>query len=443
MTIYTINQFESKAKANTISYDLKAIAVKDSAFSALVDTVYIECGLERLITTKKGGKAYESAVERYKKCLNSVLWNLYTANGSYLRISMDFHTYSKGGHNPHSITKDITKIVKQLEDTGFIYHQKFTYDPKTKRGKRSRILAQGPLLEAFTALPEDLSEAPVPVPAIQFRTPDDKGNYKPVDYPLNDWLQGQADIIRKYNSFIRTQDITIAGEHTFSWVDAVGTVNTVSTARTGATAIFHVSEDQISYGRVHGGFHQRIPSKFRPEILINGEPTVELDYSAQVISIIAGMEGIELSDEDPYDIPLQGICKFYCRDLLKNLIVVMVNSKSKDQAFSASLSWCNSEGVFRGVNGCHNQAFFDYAVDQIFTKHRFLKSHAFQAESVFMEDSDIARKIIGTCTNSDIAILPIHDGFICKEEDEKFLHSTMQTAWSEKFPNTKIGIKKE
>jgi len=39
-------------------------------------------------------------------------------------------------------------------------------------------------------------------------------------------------------------------------------------------------------------------------------------------------------------------------------------------------------------------------------------------------------------------VLPIHDGFIAKEEDSELLRETMEDAWAEKF-GTMIGIKAE
>lgn len=52
-------------------------------------------------------------------------------------------------------------------------------------------------------------------------------------------------------------------------------------------------------GRFYGAFYQTMPKDLRKDILINGEPTVELDYAAHHVRIPYHLEGVDYR-EDPY-----------------------------------------------------------------------------------------------------------------------------------------------
>ena len=52
-------------------------------------------------------------------------------------------------------------------------------------------------------------------------------------------------------------------------------------------------------GRAYGALHQKLPKKLRQFILIDGKPTVELDFSAYHILMLYHLKGIDYPD-DPY-----------------------------------------------------------------------------------------------------------------------------------------------
>ena len=50
------------------------------------------------------------------------------------------------------------------------------------------------------------------------------------------------------------------------------------------------------------GFWQQLNSEWRSKILINGQDTVEVDFSGMGINILYDLARIDIDDRDPYDL---------------------------------------------------------------------------------------------------------------------------------------------
>ncbi len=86
------------------------------------------------------------------------------------------------------------------------------------------------------------------------------------------------------------------------------------------------------HGRFYNGW-QGIPSKDRPGILLNGQPTVEIDFSAMHPYLIYAEAGLNLNalDDsgllvDPYE------HEDFSRDQMKSMFLVMINARSETMA---------------------------------------------------------------------------------------------------------------
>ena len=87
-------------------------------------------------------------------------------------------------------------------------------------------------------------------------------------------------------------------------------------------------------GRWNGGFWQNLPKELRREILINDEPTDEIDYSGLHPSILALEAGSRL-EGDPYDLGRQVVPSIPLnqqRAVVKLLVLIAINAKSRDAA---------------------------------------------------------------------------------------------------------------
>jgi len=82
-------------------------------------------------------------------------------------------------------------------------------------------------------------------------------------------------------------------------------------------------------GRFYGGWWQSIPSGLRPFIRINGDETVELDYSTMHPRMLYAHIGIECPDE-PYNVDLDP----KHRDLVKKAFNALINANGRIQQFN-------------------------------------------------------------------------------------------------------------
>jgi hypothetical protein len=93
-------------------------------------------------------------------------------------------------------------------------------------------------------------------------------------------------------------------------------------------------------GRGYGAIHQRLPKNLRPYIHINGQPTVELDYSAFHIRMLYHMEGIDYPD-DPYL-----VCEgSEMRATYKAVGLVAINAENVGKAYGGIFDELKSRGI--------------------------------------------------------------------------------------------------
>jgi hypothetical protein len=93
-------------------------------------------------------------------------------------------------------------------------------------------------------------------------------------------------------------------------------------------------------GRGYGAIHQRLPKNLRPYIHINGQPTVESDYSAYHIRMLYHMEGIDYSD-DPYL-----VCEGpEMRATYKAVGLVAINAENVGKAYGGIFNELKSRGI--------------------------------------------------------------------------------------------------
>ena len=175
-------------------------------------------------------------------------------------------------------------------------------------------------------------------------------------------------------------------------------------------------------GRWNGGFWQNLPKHMRRDILIDGEPTDEIDYSGLHPSLLALKQGYRLSG-DPYDlgkhvcprIPLQDQ-----RKVVKQLVLIGINAKNRNAAFRA----------FQSDNKGYKKADLEQVLDAFIDKHPYLADSicADQGIKLMNVDSNLTTHIINQFVALGKPILPIHDSYIVKTEDRQLLRSAMSKA---------------
>ena len=93
-------------------------------------------------------------------------------------------------------------------------------------------------------------------------------------------------------------------------------------------------------GRAYGAVHQSIPSEIRPCIFIDGQPTIELDYSAYHPLMLYHMEGIDYQDD------VYSVCEGpEMRKTYKVASLVAINAEDEGDAYGGIRDKLKKEGI--------------------------------------------------------------------------------------------------
>lgn len=433
---------------DAIPYDLTSMPGSCLVLENLVDELFISADLAQLISAT-GKKTRHNAENRLKNALRSLLWHLHCAviihPDSYVHISMRTSSFVHCKiRNPHKISRDIAPIIKQLAKKQMIEFHKGYNDRGNKCGKNTRIRATYELMEQLRWIPTNLTETYVERPPILFRDPRDALKAPLPVSPFHPDIRETETVLKEYNATISKVSVSIDGHNgnLIRFTDKL----TVNLCRKSLTAIYHVEDDgRITYGRIHGGFWQIIPRNHRCALRINGEPTVEYDYSAQGLNIVAALEGATIQgDGYAIDIGIPHCCPVLQREFIKFVIMVFMNADSEKKAFQAIRQKFRKEPNIK-TNGI---SLTDNALRRV--SKRILKRHPFLApywatgtgKDIFWHDALLARDILSVAQNRGITVLPIHDGFVTNERHGAQLKQIMLNQWECRF-GTSIQITRE
>ena len=172
-------------------------------------------------------------------------------------------------------------------------------------------------------------------------------------------------------------------------------------------------------GRFYGGWWQRINQERRSHIIIDGEETVEIDYSAMHCRMCYDLSGKPLSqDVDPYLIP--GFEQL--RDAVKFAFLVLFNLSPGQRARASDKVkvMIKNKSSFRDLLLAverHHQPI----------KQWFRSSRGTELQCI---DSKVASSVMGFCVGQNIPCLSIHDSFIVPSSARKQLEHAMRHAYA-------------
>jgi hypothetical protein len=171
-------------------------------------------------------------------------------------------------------------------------------------------------------------------------------------------------------------------------------------------------------GRAYGALHQRIPKHLRPLIQINGQPTVEPDFSAYHILMLYHMEGIDYQD-DAYE-----ICEGPdLRATYKAVALVGINAKDDRSAYGA----IREELEDRGIPLPAGEKPLVRLVNTFRDAHKPIAKYLFSDIGLKLQkkDSDIMNSILMRLMDRGILGLSVYDSVIVAEQYQDILYETM------------------
>lgn len=162
-------------------------------------------------------------------------------------------------------------------------------------------------------------------------------------------------------------------------------------------------------GRFYGCDYQNIPSAYRPYITINGQPTVEVDFSAMHPTMLYADLGLQL-DHDPYAISVGH------RDLVKLCFNALVNAKRSNIRPLPEFD--------EKIVGMPWPQFVKAVKNELGPLKTFLAKGC--GVKLQRRDSDIAEAVMMELVQRGVPILPVHDSFIVPAQYEGYLTRVMK-----------------
>ena len=173
-------------------------------------------------------------------------------------------------------------------------------------------------------------------------------------------------------------------------------------------------------GRAYGALHQSIPKHLRAYIQINGQPTVELDYSAYHIRMLYHQKGIDYRD-DPYE-----VCEGTdMRDTYKAVGLIAINGDEQEprKVYGA----IRDELKNRGKPLPAGEKPLVRLVNRFRDVHPLIAEYLYKDMGVHLmnKDSKIMNTILMKLMDKGILGLSVYDSVIVAEQHQDYLNQVM------------------
>lgn len=190
-------------------------------------------------------------------------------------------------------------------------------------------------------------------------------------------------------------------------------------------------------GRYYGSWWTGCPSVLRKYITINGDPTVELDYSGIHIHLLYAIKRINYAakKEDPYILD-DGIPD---RELNKKILLRALNAKTEIKARDSVYNQLRKEGKLATYN-LRNKDPIARKLTLLKEKHAPIADYIAEDYGIKLQyyDSSIIEKAITYGIKHKIPVLSVHDSVIVQEQYASLIKDKMWEYFTE-LVNVKLN----
>ncbi len=193
-----------------------------------------------------------------------------------------------------------------------------------------------------------------------------------------------------------------------------------------ATALYRsFKHDWQHGGRMYGGWWIGLPKEERPLLTINGERTIELDYSQLHPSILFARVGRPLNF-DLYTLP--GLDSPALREVGKDTFMRLLNRTAEKGAPPVVRMRAKDRKLL--PPGITPEEYMRRFLAQMEPICRWLSTG--EGTRLQKEDSDLAIAILSDMSSLGIVVLPVHDSFIVQEKHGETLKGSMISNYKKK-----------
>jgi hypothetical protein len=181
-------------------------------------------------------------------------------------------------------------------------------------------------------------------------------------------------------------------------------------------------------GRGFGAIHQRMPKHLRPYIHIDGQPTVELDYSAYHIRMLYHQKGIDYRD-DPYE-----VCEGpEMRKIYKAVGLIAINGDAKKpRKVSGAIRY---ELIKRDIPIPDGEKPIKRLINRFRDAHPQIADCLYNDKGVHLMniDSRIMNNILMKLMDKEILGLSVFDSVIVAEQHQDCLYQVMMEEYEKEM----------
>lgn len=323
----------------------------------------------------------------------------------------------------------IANHVRTIKGTGLIEVVKGYWDYSTRTGKQTRVQATDRLFEIL--LEHDINAIMLERherPEIILREKDENGKRVDIDISDDPWAETLRYYVRQLNILTAQARITLGIDRAdqlrlrkqMKWRPDFR----LEMQGTQYRRIFNRVDglDFLFGGRLYGHWSQNIPSRYRRDICIDGEPTVELDYGRLHPSIAYALAEVPKPEGGLYTWP--GCKKGDDERLIRKVLFnCLLNADSQDDGVGGAM------GCLQGKHGLDVKWGYVKSLCDPLMKHHVGIADYFGTglgRKLQFLDSEIAMDILMDLAAEGIVALPIHDSFIVQERHEGRLRELME-----------------
>ena len=403
--------------AKSFNYTLDSSSAE---LGVLVDKLFKEIKLNR--------------IKIHKKALKLILMNLIVSKGEKVLISRDNNSKRLARYNALDVggtaIKTVTDKLEKSEYIHFITGKNLPYG----HGIRSSIQAK----DSLNTLLKPITLQLAPSELVLFREDKEDGSKKLIDYSDTPRTLRIRKELTAYNELLRSVNIELRDQ---SGLTVLKDLNHQVVQRKFIDNGEVDSQGQPLFnsgGRSSSAWTSLSGSDERPNIFIDGQKTVEVDYQASAINIIyKALTGVVYAG-DPYTISVGNV--LIPRHLVKQIATTSLNSNTVEGNSSAignaygkldSSLKAEDKLKFSQYKDIKKKITIKDILEAFLTKHYLIRHMFLRGKEVGNKvqclESDLVFAVVNELTNRSIPTLTVHDSFIVKAADKATLDTLMTT----------------
>jgi hypothetical protein len=402
----------------------------DSTVKELCDKLWEEIPVDK---TKK--------VHLKKECLEAAVLNLRVGwtTGNYIRYSCDRTYYSsipKRYNNEYYTYNIMCGVLKGLNACGYTIEHKGFRNPEDKCAQQTKIIATDELTKSLKGITNKMIIDTEPPELVILHERRKSGIWK--GYSDTDEIRQLRRDLKEYNELRQATEFSVVGYKNSNkkcelFIADNATNITSNKIYFRNPYIYRVfNEDFKTGGRYYDGIESNMPKELRKLLYINGEKTVEKDFSGMHVRMLYNLKGEnpsgnfydDLSGGDPT-----------LRKLYKLIALISINAGSEKAVYKA----VRKKAKNTELKSLFPNKITDDAIKVFYDT--WLKAHSSIAEyfnsdigvKLQFKDSLISSGVIKHFTKKGIPVLVIHDSFIVNEQYSAELVEVMKEEYKKQL----------